>query len=62
MENKEKLEIEKKWLDIKEVVKYYPLSLSMLYKHKMYGIPARKIGGKLVFKREELEEYLEQTG
>ena len=48
------------WLSVEQASRLFPMSKSMLYKHKQYGIPARKLGKKLMFKKSEIEEWLER--
>lgn len=50
----------REWLSIKEASELYPISINSFYKHKINGLPVRKLGKRLVVKRSELEEWLER--
>ena len=43
------------WLTSEQVTLMYPLSKSMLQKHKQYSLPAKIIHGKVLFKKEDIE-------
>lgn len=49
----------KTWLTVDETAKLFPVKKNSLYKYKEYGYPMRKVDGKLVCKREDMEEYFE---
>lgn len=49
----------KTWLTVDEAAKLFPIPKNSLYKYKATGFPMRKLDGKLVCKREDIEEYLE---
>ena len=51
---------EKKWLTINEVTSLFPLTESQCRKHKRYGIPAYVIGKKLVFKKDDIDQWFEE--
>lgn len=50
----------KEWLSIKEASIIFSIPLNTLYKHKRQGFPVRKMGGRLMVKRREFEEWLER--
>ncbi|KEY20342.1 helix-turn-helix domain-containing protein [Kaistella antarctica] len=49
----------KEYMDIKSLVEYIPLTISTVYTmvHKQ-KIPFNKIGKKLVFNREEIDDWI----
>lgn len=60
----EKLFQNKIWLSVSEAEVYSGIKKSMLYKHKIYGIPAHSTtgskNGRLMFNKDDLDKWWDE--
>ena len=50
-----------KWMTVKQLSEYLGISTSVIHNLKISKIPSYKLGGRVFFKKEEIDEFIQKT-